>query len=70
MRISITYTCKWKYNNYVWTNCGLCVNLKTGKIIKKVLKGTCKGYVLNSKFISLTSLKPKLTKIKETNVPF
>jgi hypothetical protein len=70
MRISVTYACKWQYNNYVWTTCGLCVNAKTGKIIKKVLKGGSKGYVLNSKFISLTSLKSKLTKIEETKTPF
>lgn len=70
MRISITYTCKWSYNNYVWTTCGICINTKTNKIIKKISKAGCIGYVLNSKFISLTTLKPKLQKIKQTKIPF
>jgi hypothetical protein len=70
MRVSITYTCKWRYNNYVWTTCGICINTKTSKIIKKVSKSGCIGYVLNSKFISLTALKPKLQKLKQFKTPF
>jgi hypothetical protein len=59
-RISITYTCKWRVKfatHYLFTRCKKLINSRTGKEIKKVSKGSCIGYVIESKFISLTALK-------------
>lgn len=75
MRISLTFTCKWTIKNnenYVFTeNPKMLVNLKTGKIINQISKGGSIGYIINSKFYTLTKLKSMLIKIKEKEkLPF
>ena len=61
--ISIQYNCKYRLKfaqNYVWTNCGKCFNLKTQKPIKQVRKSSSIGYVINSKFYTLNKLRQEL----------
>lgn len=75
MCISLTFTCKWTIKNnenYVFTeNPTMLVNLKTGKIINQISKGGSIGYIINSKFYTLTKLKSMLIKIKEKEkLPF
>jgi len=73
MIITVNYIATHHLNfaqNYVFTKCGLCYNLKSGKLIKQVLKGSTIGYIINSKFISLDKLRPNLEKIKKNNCPF
>lgn len=74
IRISVTYTCKYRISfapNYVYTLCGKCYNLKTNRVIKQVYKSGCIGYIINSKFYSLTKLRTELEIIpKEINYPF
>lgn len=75
MRIYLNFTCKWTIKNnenYVFTeNPKMLVNLKTGKIINQISKGGSIGYIINSKFYTLTKLKSMLIKIKEKEkLPF
>jgi hypothetical protein len=75
MRISLTFTCKWTIKNnenYVFTESPkMLINLKTNKIINQITKGGSIGYIINSKFYSLTKLKKILVKIKEKEkLPF
>ena len=66
MIITVNYIANYRLNfahNYVFTKCGLCYNLKSGKLIKQVLKGSTIGYVINGKFKSLTYLRTTLEKI-------
>lgn len=61
--ISINYTCKYRLNfatNYVWTKCGKCYNLKTGRVVKQIIKGGSIGYIINGRFKTLTYLRKKL----------
>lgn len=61
--ITVNYTCKYRLNfahNYIYTTCGKCYNQKTQRLIKQVYKAGCIGYVINSKFYSLTKLRNKL----------
>lgn len=71
--LSVTY--KYKYcidfaPNYVFTTCGLCVNLKTNRLIKKVKVGGSIGYVIAGKFYNLKYLKTQLTITKKEKLPF
>jgi hypothetical protein len=64
--VSINYTCKYRLNfadNYVWTTCGKCVNLKTNRQIKQVYKSGSIGYVIKGKFYTLKKLRESLEKI-------
>jgi len=76
LTISIDYTCKYRISfaqNYVFTTCGICYNIKTNRKIKQVVKSNCIGYIINSKFYSLTRLKENLEiikKPKKTKYPF
>lgn len=75
MRISLDFTCKWTIKNnenYVFTETPkMLVNLKTRKIINQISKGGSIGYIINSKFYSITKLKTMLVKIKkEEKLPF
>lgn len=56
--------------NYAFTTCKKCINLKTNKEIKKVYNNGCLGFNINSKFYSLTSLKTFLVKKQINNCPF
>lgn len=71
--ISVNYTCKYRLNfatNYLWTTCGKCYNIKTGRLIKQIYKSGCIGYIINGKFYSLTKLRTYLEKIPKENTPF
>jgi hypothetical protein len=75
MRISLEFTCKWTIKNnenYVFTESHkMLVNLKSGKIINQIIKGGSLGYIINSKFYSLTKLKKMIVKIEQKeNLPF
>ena len=56
--------------NYVFTNCKKCINIKTNKELKKTYKSGCIGYNINRKFYSLTELRKHLKKIKVIDCPF
>ena len=67
--ISVNYTCKYRVKfatNYVYTLCGKCYNIKTGRLIKQLYKSGCIGYVINGKFYSLTKLRKDLELIPKT----
>jgi len=73
LTITVQYTCKYQIAfapNYKFTTCGLCYNAKSGRLIKQVLKSNCIGYIINSKFYSLTFLRTKLETIKKSECPF
>lgn len=74
IRISITYTCKYRLkfaNNYVWSKCGKCFNSKTNRQIKQVYNSGCIGYSINGKFYSLKYLRKQLELIpKKELLPF
>ena len=66
MIITVTYKCKYRLSfskNYVFTICGKCYNLKSGRFIKQVYKNGMIGYMINRKFYSLKKLKTYLQKI-------
>ena len=71
--ISISYTCKYQIKfaqNYKFTECGKCINSKTGRLIKQVYKSGCLGYNIKSKFYSLTRLREELELIPKIDCPF
>lgn len=45
-------------------------NVRTGKPVKRQLKGYTIGYYLNRKFYSLNQIRPMLKRYEETNLPF
>lgn len=58
-------------NNYVYSTDKICYNLKTGRIIKQILKGSTIGYIINGKFKSLDNLRKDLEIIpKKEYCPF
>lgn len=64
--ISVNYTCKYRLSfahHYIWTICGKCYNMKSGRLLKQVYKNGSIGYVINSKFYSLKKLREQLEKI-------
>ena len=71
---TITYTYNYRLsfaNNYVFSKCGKCMNLKTGRLIKKVYNSGCIGFNINGKFKSLKRLKDSLELIpKKEYLPF
>lgn len=71
--ISENYAVFWQLDfddKYQFTKDGVCINSKTGNIIKRVLKDRCVGYRINGKFMSLTKLRKYLIKVKEPKCPF
>ena len=70
----VTYKSKYRLKsntNYVFSNCGLCFNLKSGKLVKQITKGYTIGYLINGKFYSLQVLKKDLEIIpKKEFCPF
>lgn len=71
--ITVNYTLIWCLDfadNYQWTKCGKCFNVKTNKQLKKVYNNGCIGYNINGKFKSLTYLRKHLIKIKTNLLPF
>lgn len=75
MRITLDLYCKWRVNfatNYVFTtDPKLLINIKSGKVINQIMKGSTIGYIINSKFYSLTKLREHLEQIpKKEILPF
>ena len=73
MNVKIGYTAKWQhkdYSYYVWTDCKKLINLKSGKEVKKAIKGLTAGYWINRKFVSLHSLKSQIKLITQEKIPF
>ena len=71
--ISTIYVLKWELKNspnYKFTDNGICINTKTGNLIKKILNGRSKGYCINGKFQSVNTLRKKLVKIPKNDCPF
>lgn len=71
--ITVNYTLIWCLDfadNYQWTKCGKCFNVKTNKQLKKVYNNGTIGYNINGKFKSLTYLRKHLIKIKTNLLPF
>ena len=64
--ITVPYTLVWQLdfdNNYGWTKCGKCFNIKRQKELKQVMQGGSIGYNIKGKFYTLKKLKQHLTKI-------
>lgn len=75
MRISLEFSCKYRISfapHYVFTiRPVMLINMKTGRQINQTMKGGSIGYVVDSKFYSLTSLKKSLELIpKISKLPF
>jgi len=72
--ISIKYTLYYQIefaNEYQFTKCGKCFNLKTNREIKKCYNKGSIGYNIRGKFHSLTKLKEHLQKIPTKEIlPF
>jgi hypothetical protein len=63
--ITVPYTLVWKLDfddNYGWTKCGKCFNIKRQKELKQVTQGGSIGYNIRGKFYTLKKLKKHLTK--------
>lgn len=58
------------YKNYGFGTDKKLYNIKTGRQIKKCLKGYTRGFNLNGKFISQNKLKPLLKKVVKIDCPF
>lgn len=70
---TINYNYVWQIKNkpnYVVTKCGKIFNKKSGKLIKKVVKGYTIGFNIESKFISIKNLRKNLEKIEKNICPF
>ena len=73
MYISNNYYLVWRLKstpNYQFTKNGICINVKTGNLIRKILVGSTKGYCINGKFRSISQLKKELELIPYTDCPF
>ena len=58
------------FPNYIYSTDKLCYNLKTGRLIKQIMKGSTIGYVISGKFISLDKLRLDLELIPKQKTPF
>lgn len=67
--INILYQIK-GYEDYDFGSDKNLYNLKTGKKIKKVLKGYTRGFNLKGKFVSQNQIKTLLTKLETIKCPF
>jgi hypothetical protein len=74
MRISLNFTCKYRLSfapHYVFTESPkMIVNLRSGRVIKQIMKGGSIGCVIDGKFYTLTRLRECLEKIKNEEIPF
>lgn len=57
-------------HQYKFTEEGICINTKTGNIIKKVINGRSLGYCINGKFKSVNTLRKQIIKIQKVKCPF
>jgi hypothetical protein len=74
MRISLNFSCKYRLNfapHYVFiTSPKMLVNLKSGRVINQVMKGGSIGYLIDSKFYTLTRLRECLEEVTNEDQPF
>ena len=73
MQITVTYTAKWRLKSnhyYVFTTCKKLVNVRTGREIKKTIKGLTPGYWIGKDFIKLTDLRSSIELITKDKCPF
>lgn len=49
-------------NNYGFTSCGKCFNIKRGKELKQVMQGGSIGYNIAGRFYTITRLKKEFIK--------
>ena len=74
IEFNVRYKAKYRLKdneNYIFSTCGLCFNLKSGKLVKQITKGYTIGYLINGKFKSLEVLRKNLELIsKKSNCPF
>ena len=74
IEFNVKYKAKYRLKdneNYIFSTCGLCFNLKSGKLVKQITKGYTIGYLINGKFKSLEVLRQNLELIpKNSNCPF
>lgn len=55
---------------YKWTTCKKLINTRSGKEVKKTIKGTKAGYYIDRVFVSLAELRFNIEKIKQKKLPF
>lgn len=71
--VTVSYAIKYELDfapNYKWLENNQCYNTKTGRFIKQTICGRSIGYVINSKFKSLKTLKKHLRKPTKIKLPF
>lgn len=71
--ITVNYELEWELDDnphYKFTKQGICINTKTGRIIKKSLNGYTYGFHINGKFTSIHNLRKKLRRITSVDCPF
>lgn len=71
--VSTTYVLKWQLifaNHYKFTDNGICINTKSGKIIKQIINGRSKGFCIKGKFYSSNTLRKELELIPKESCPF
>jgi hypothetical protein len=56
--------------NYLFTTCGLCYNINTGRLLEQKNNASCIGYNIQGKFKSLTFLRTQLEEIPKQKTPF
>lgn len=70
---TVKYVAKWYMNNvphYWFTQCGMCYNSKSGRLIKQVTNRCTIGYIIDGKFKSLEQIRPALKQFKKQTIPF
>lgn len=73
MQITVNYIAKWRLKNnhdYVWTNCKKLINRKTGREIKRTIKGLTAGYWIGKCFINFNNLRSQIELIPKEKLPF
>jgi len=73
MTIQVTYTAKWQIIDkpwYKWTTCKKLINTRSGREVKKTMKGVKAGYYIDRVFVSLIELRVRVEKIKKETLPF
>lgn len=73
MNVLCSYKAKWRLKDnpiYVWTECKKLINIKTGREVKKTIKGIKAGYWISRKFIPFFELRNLIEVIPIIEVPF
>jgi hypothetical protein len=71
--ISNNYSLKWRYkldHKYQWSECGVLINVKSGRVVRKILNGGSVGYCINGRFISAKKLRSEIELIIKEDCPF